>query len=291
MSRRSISNLVPPLNLGRMRSTAMLNLPTDVLNEHIFPKLAPYTLFLLRLTCRELRSLIPPDAVSFSARFGRRRPLLLQDVTLWAANQGYLGILQWAYQWMLGEPPVSPETLRRNSIGGSSPHLESPCAVPLRRGSYSGYAPPAGSPRTVRRDQRLAQAKLLLQGHVQSASGEQCVAWNATRQGHLHILQWLLELESQQAKASPQPRSSPGSSLSPSYPSLPRSPRTAIFQVDSTICALAAAQGHIHILEWALGRGAAWGATCLQAAAGGQLEVLKWARARGAPWSAAVCTK
>ena len=55
-------------------------------------------------------------------------------------------------------------------------------------------------------------------------------------------------------------------------------------------CALAAAGGHLEVLQWARQHGCPWGrSTCLAAARGGHLEVLQWARQHDCPWDSATC--
>jgi hypothetical protein len=53
----------------------------------------------------------------------------------------------------------------------------------------------------------------------------------------------------------------------------------------TSTCKLAAAGGHLEVLQWARENGCPWDtATCASAAEGGHLEVLTWAREHGCPW-------
>ena len=55
-------------------------------------------------------------------------------------------------------------------------------------------------------------------------------------------------------------------------------------------CALAAAGGHLEVLQWAREHDCPWDfRTCYSAAEGGHLEVLKWALEHHCPWGAATC--
>jgi hypothetical protein len=56
------------------------------------------------------------------------------------------------------------------------------------------------------------------------------------------------------------------------------------------MCAIAAAGGHLEVLQWAREQDCPWNhRTCMSAAAGGHLEVLKWAREHGCDWSVLTC--
>ena len=57
------------------------------------------------------------------------------------------------------------------------------------------------------------------------------------------------------------------------------------------ICDAAAEGGQLHILIWARENGFPWRAdTCSRAAQGGQLHILYWARANGCPWNTRTCS-
>lgn len=59
---------------------------------------------------------------------------------------------------------------------------------------------------------------------------------------------------------------------------------------DSTTMALAARGGHLEILKWSMRNGADWDSSCCTWSAwGGHLEVLQWARAHGCPWDHWTC--
>merc|ERR1719443_954090 len=59
---------------------------------------------------------------------------------------------------------------------------------------------------------------------------------------------------------------------------------------NTSTCAEAAENGHLEVLQWARAHGCPWGEdTCAYAAEGGHLEVLKWARAHGCPWCWMTC--
>jgi hypothetical protein len=49
---------------------------------------------------------------------------------------------------------------------------------------------------------------------------------------------------------------------------------------------MAAAGGHLEVLQWAKANGAPWDeSVCSSAAVEGHLDVLQWAKANGAPWN------
>jgi hypothetical protein len=51
------------------------------------------------------------------------------------------------------------------------------------------------------------------------------------------------------------------------------------------LCALAARNGHLGMLQWARANGCPWDeVTCRRAARNGDLKMLQWARANGCPW-------
>jgi hypothetical protein len=57
------------------------------------------------------------------------------------------------------------------------------------------------------------------------------------------------------------------------------------------LCSEAAANGHLHVLQWARADGYPWDhATCTSAARGGHLAVLQWLHANGCPWTKDACT-
>jgi hypothetical protein len=56
------------------------------------------------------------------------------------------------------------------------------------------------------------------------------------------------------------------------------------------MCATAARDGRLEVLQWLRNRGCAWDAnTCSEAAKGGHLAVLQWARANGCDWDGGTC--
>ena len=56
------------------------------------------------------------------------------------------------------------------------------------------------------------------------------------------------------------------------------------------LCMLAAAQGHLELLQWCRANDCEWNqATCSHAASGGHLELLQWCRANGCEWDADTC--
>ena len=56
------------------------------------------------------------------------------------------------------------------------------------------------------------------------------------------------------------------------------------------VCATAARDGDLKVLQWARANGCVWDwRTCACAAAGGHLEVLKWARENGCEWNWQTC--
>ena len=56
------------------------------------------------------------------------------------------------------------------------------------------------------------------------------------------------------------------------------------------VCAKAARDGHLKVLQWARENGCEWDSdTCSEAARGGHLEVLQWARENGCEWDAYTC--
>ena len=56
------------------------------------------------------------------------------------------------------------------------------------------------------------------------------------------------------------------------------------------VCANAAGDGHLKVLQWARENGCEWNEeTCRAAAAGGHLEVLQWARENGCEWDRFTC--
>lgn len=61
---------------------------------------------------------------------------------------------------------------------------------------------------------------------------------------------------------------------------------------DEHVCAQAAGNGHIDVLQYARDQGCDWDQnTCASAAGGGHLELLQWARAQGCEWTEACCAK
>ena len=61
---------------------------------------------------------------------------------------------------------------------------------------------------------------------------------------------------------------------------------------DERTCACAAWNGHLEVLQWARAHGCPWDEdTCAWAAENGHLEVLQWARAHGCPWDERTCEK
>jgi hypothetical protein len=55
-------------------------------------------------------------------------------------------------------------------------------------------------------------------------------------------------------------------------------------------CERAAANGHLHVLQWLRGQGCEWDLfTCAAAAGGGHLQVLQWARLHGGDWNRYTC--
>ena len=59
---------------------------------------------------------------------------------------------------------------------------------------------------------------------------------------------------------------------------------------DTVTCSLAAAGGHLAVLQWARVHHCPWNKwTCYFAAENQRLEVLQWARAHGCPWNKREC--
>ena len=57
-----------------------------------------------------------------------------------------------------------------------------------------------------------------------------------------------------------------------------------------TVCAIAAEEGNLPVLQMARENGCEWDeSTCANAAGGGHLEVLQWARENGCEWDEWTC--
>jgi hypothetical protein len=55
-------------------------------------------------------------------------------------------------------------------------------------------------------------------------------------------------------------------------------------------CAMAARNGHFHVVEWCYLNGCLWNeGTCTAAAYGGHLNILQWCHERGCPWNEQTC--
>lgn len=66
---------------------------------------------------------------------------------------------------------------------------------------------------------------------------------------------------------------------------------TAAHAWDEEICSLAAAEGHLSVLQSARQNGCSWDEeTCCAAAEDGDLRVLQWVRQNGCPWNEKTCT-
>lgn len=96
-----------------------------------------------------------------------------------------------------------------------------------------------------------------LQDRDKSSSQNLWIYPYAAQNGHLHILEWLLE---------------------EGYP------------WDERTCQCAAFNGHLEVLKWLQEKGCPWDHhTCEHAAYKGHLEVLKWAHENGCPWNEETC--
>lgn len=63
------------------------------------------------------------------------------------------------------------------------------------------------------------------------------------------------------------------------------------FPLDAVVCAKAAQNGHLHVIQWARSVNCEWDTiTCANAAKGGHLAVLQWAREHNCPWDRHTCT-
>ncbi|HEV7735865.1 MAG TPA: hypothetical protein VGO47_00590, partial [Chlamydiales bacterium] len=97
---------------------------------------------------------------------------------------------------------------------------------------------------------------------IQSAKFTEEIAFAAVRHGSLSLFSW----------------------------ALPRLSASNMAKLGPKICAEAAREGRLEILQWARANGCPWDeSTCANAARNGYLEILQWARANSCPWDKGTC--
>ena len=92
---------------------------------------------------------------------------------------------------------------------------------------------------------------------------ERRCSFEAVRYGHIEVLRWMRGLDVGARGA---------------------------FRWDAWLCAIAASEGRLDVLQWLRTQQCPWDeATCANAAYAGHLEILRWARAHGCPWNKMTC--
>jgi hypothetical protein len=224
----------------------LLQLPHDVLRHCIFtPQLMDTTeLFLARMLCRRLRSLIdrpPPLKISSFQVIQPMNLLLLQ-----AAQQGYAGLLEWGLN----------HGGRIDSLLYGEGSMHSLCCLAARHGHLAAlqlaHMRGAAWHCTCESAARGGHLEVLQWARKAGAAWNCNTCAEAARGGHLHVLQWA------RANGAPWNEDTCLFAAAENHLDVLQWARANGAPWDAYLCAATARQGHLETLQWALANGCPW---------------------------------